>query len=508
MPTRIVLKAPASRGPASTAAAAGAAGGSPGSYYASQSYDGESPSAAVTAAAAAAAAGTARRRRNSSSDRQVAGAATVGAGRIGSGTATNNNNEVAAGSNTMRRRSSKRQFRSSILEALSVRSGAAEDGGGGGGDPSEYADRSDDDDANDDAIFVRLSTDDIRASPRLLGYLFAMIASAVMLVSVVQFYRETPVEVSRTTATFDSRQYFQTVRGVVLVWKLWGAVSIAAAGCLVNLLTILVHFDLFFFPKTWIRIFRDGSLAERNYIIGLIVFWIAGLHICTSSLSVGELQANVYFTTWIAFASTLGNVSVWRESAGLASTYDVIHRLKRETTYNWIWTAFFSLIFAGAVTDIWYNRAEVEQANAVDQAQTFDFTASDGKIILSIVWTEFSICLLAIALNEFFSGTYTFPCRCRRKSTFYRCIIGWRQVEGFVIFVTTVGKFYVILEYTGVDGVINGLSNAYYGVWGSFFNGVFAFGTWLNENKNITYLVPDGEDDGDEDEEEEEYSSR
>lgn len=32
----------------------------------------------------------------------------------------------------------------------------------------------------------RLSSDDIRASPRLMGYLFAMTAGAVMLVSVLQ----------------------------------------------------------------------------------------------------------------------------------------------------------------------------------------------------------------------------------------------------------------------------------------------------------------------------------
>lgn len=33
----------------------------------------------------------------------------------------------------------------------------------------------------------RMVTDDIRASPRLLGYLFSMMAGAVMLVSVVQY---------------------------------------------------------------------------------------------------------------------------------------------------------------------------------------------------------------------------------------------------------------------------------------------------------------------------------
>ena len=55
-------------------------------------------------------------------------------------------------------------FRSSILRELSVRTL--------------------DDDEKEGVL--RLSTDDIRASPRLLGYLFSMIASFVMLVSVLQ----------------------------------------------------------------------------------------------------------------------------------------------------------------------------------------------------------------------------------------------------------------------------------------------------------------------------------
>jgi hypothetical protein len=38
------------------------------------------------------------------------------------------------------------------------------------------------------------------------------------------------------------------------------------------------------------------------------------------------------------------------------------------------------------------------------------------------------------------------------------------------------------------QGVINGLSNAYFGIWGSFFNSVFAFGTWLHENKHESIL--------------------
>jgi hypothetical protein len=102
--------------------------------------------------------------------------------------------------------------------------------------------------------------------------------------------------------------------------------------------------------------------------------------------------------------------------------------------------------------------------------------------------------------NEFFSNLGTLPCFCsvRRSTNTYHCIFGWRQLEGFIILTATGCKFWVILEYTGVDGVINGLSNAYFGVWGSFFNSVFAFGTWLRENKNMEYIMreSDGENNG------------
>ena len=45
---------------------------------------------------------------------------------------------------------------------------------------------------------------------------------------------------------------------------------------------------------------------------------------------------------------------------------------------------------------------------------------------------------------------------------------------------------------------------AYFGLWGSFFNGSFLLGTWMRENKKIAFIVRedhhnDDEDDDDED---------
>lgn len=61
---------------------------------------------------------------------------------------------------------SARGFHSSILKELAVRDATT--------------------DEDEEELEFRLSKDDIRASPRLLGYLFSIISGGVMLVSVVQ----------------------------------------------------------------------------------------------------------------------------------------------------------------------------------------------------------------------------------------------------------------------------------------------------------------------------------
>ena len=142
----------------------------------------------------------------------------------------------------------------------------------------------------------------------------------------------------------------------------------------------------------------------------------------------------------------------------------------------------FSTIFAGAATDLYYNRDEITLRF---QNKPFILEANDWRIVLAVVWTEVAVCMIAIVVNEGFSSPFSF----QRVFGTYRCSFGWRQLEG-LIFVTAIGaKFWVILEYAGVDGVINGLSNAYFGMWGTFFNSVFTFGTWLRENKDIEYFV-------------------
>lgn len=290
------------------------------------------------------------------------------------------------------------------------------------------------------------------------------------------------------------RDFYFFSSGAVYRWKLWGAIFMSSTGVGLSLFSVAAHFDTVLAPSVWIAFFRDGSLAERNWILFLILFWAAAVHICTSALSVGESQANVFFTTWIAFGSTAMNFGVWRESAGLPPVMmQVTVRQSRETTHNWLWICFFSLIFAGAATDMYFNRRNLELRF---QGQSLNLITKDWMIILSVVWSEVALCIAAITLNEGLHTTWILPCVLKRESDNYRCVLGWHQLEGLFITLSTGCKFWVILEYAAVDGMIPGLSNAYFGVWGSFFNAVFALGTWLRENRNTEFLVRE-DDTGD-----------
>lgn len=185
-----------------------------------------------------------------------------------------------------------------------------------------------------------LSSEDIRASPRLLGYCFQLLASIVMLISVSTFYQgeadsesSSPEIWSLFNSTSAGNAVFLSPDGrVVRTWKLIGCFIVSTLGTTVTLGIIIVHFDTIFCPSFWLRTFRDGSKHEQALLISLAVFWGVGIHINTSALSVGESQPNVYFTSWISFLSSILNYGIWRVSAGHRSVADMVNDQHRETT--------------------------------------------------------------------------------------------------------------------------------------------------------------------------------
>jgi hypothetical protein len=307
-----------------------------------------------------------------------------------------------------------------------------------------------------------------------------------MLITVIQFYRQQENNDFVTLfnkgdgENWDSRIY-DSINGPVYYWKFIGCVAAGSVGSAISLLVLLLHFDTICFPRVWVKFFRDGSQIEHALLIFLVLFWGFGLHICTSTLSVGEVQANVYFTAWIAFASALLNCGVWRVSSGRPSLAEKINLHHRETTYNWIWMLCFLLIFAGSSTDIYFNRDDVTFRL---KGEVLELSPKVWLTILSIVWALVGICLLALLFNHYLTKEVEVKF-CGGRSHF---VLGWRQFEGIVILAMVGVFFWIIYTQTGANGVINGLNNGYFGVWGAFFNSVFAFGTWLRENKDIEYL--------------------
>ena len=177
---------------------------------------------------------------------------------------------------------------------------------------------------------------DIRSSPRLIGYMYVFMSSLVLFVSMVQFYNErksTEVinqfrfldetgasnnDTMAPSAAPTEPPLFESVFGrEVLSWKLDTAIVLAPVGFIFSCLVVLAHFDTILFPNLWKKIFQDGSSYERNLLLFLLCFWAGTVYVSTSIFSVGEVQANVYFVSWIAFWSTAMNYNIWRTGADL-----------------------------------------------------------------------------------------------------------------------------------------------------------------------------------------------
>jgi hypothetical protein len=217
---------------------------------------------------------------------------------------------------------------------------------------------------------------------------------------------------------------FITLAGPVFSWKVIGCYVVGGLGTVINGLIILTHFDTVFFPSLWQRIFRDGSRYEQCIVISMALFWAGGIHINTSSLSVGESQANVYFTTWISFFSAFINVGIWRVSAGRISIAEYINNHHRATTYNWLWTFMFACTCAGALTGTYLNR---DYVSLYFEGQSIELSRQQWIMALTVLWGMSVVCSLAIVLNHVLKKS------CEVRVCNNRLVlIGWRQAEGLL----------------------------------------------------------------------------
>ncbi|CAJ1899723.1 unnamed protein product [Cylindrotheca closterium] len=334
-------------------------------------------------------------------------------------------------------------------------------------------------------IQTGLSSTDIRASPRLIGYLYQLLACIVLSITAIKFDQNSQNETLFSLGwdyifATDARIY-QSIKGPVYYWKVIGSAIVGAVGGGISLLVVLAHIDTIFLPKTWYKVFRDGSMFECYLLRFLLIFYTAALHVSTSSLSVGQIEPNVFFTSWIAFAASVMNLGVWRGSAGFDSIAEKISVHERATTFNWVWSFFFVLTFAASATDIFFNRSEVTISH---KGVVLSLSDKEWYNVLGFCWFFVFVCIVALLFNQFLHTS----CELRVFGG-SRVILGWRQSEGIIIFFMVGVFFWIVYDYTGVDAVLNGLPNAYFSVWGCFFNSIFLLGTWLRENKNIEYIV-------------------
>lgn len=213
------------------------------------------------------------------------------------------------------------------------------------------------------------------------------------------------------------------VGALVSTWKLYGAVAVSASGLAISLFILLVHFDTVCHPQLWRAIFRDGSKGEYYLLMGLFLFWVAGLQICTSSLSVGEAAPNVYFTTWIAFGSVALNLGVWRKSAELPGLTKILWDHPRETFHNWFFVWVFSMINSLAIADLYASR---EDLKFLIDGYLRPVTQKEWIMALSASFSAVALSAITMICNHYWTEGLRFKA-CQTKFQ-----LDWRQVEGLI----------------------------------------------------------------------------
>ena len=262
-----------------------------------------------------------------------------------------------------------------------------------------------------------------------MGYLSCGLASAVNLVSVMKFYflddkggmiSAFRRQLNETDGLPDDDQ--EAVFGTtILEPKLIGAIAVASTGVFFSLLILWMHMDTVVCPHIWREVFRDGSIHERNILLLSIAFWIFGLYVCTSSFSVGEVQANVYFTTWICFFSILHTYREWRVAAGKKTLQDLLVN-ERETMRNWIGTFFCTFVAGLSVSDLYAFRNNLK---FVVDGEEVKVTFRQWTQVLALVWSCNGACIGCIAMIHFWRKP-KYPCgpsRCRFDGRVIECVM-------------------------------------------------------------------------------------
>ena len=340
-----------------------------------------------------------------------------------------------------------------------------------------------------------LLRNDISASPRLYGYCVCLISSIVSMISSSIFYTngtvvpptvemvEEDMSLNATLMTSEQKEitlawfralndqnvrYMYGVNGnFVQRWQAIGSMAVSGLMSLVTLLVVIAHFDSYFFPRKFRNFFADGSKSERNLLFVLITISICALQINTSRFSVGEAQANVFFSTWTSFIALIFNYELWRTNAGRHLTFqNVLFDVNFPTKRFWLLLAIFSTIaFLAFLEHILHHNFWGEDIDCT-------------KLSASNLWLWLGLVSCSLSWGFIYY-------RNRRLTDVSNPKLLW-VVE------TTFASALVAIMGAAISNLTGGLSdkvpcpsNLYFGLWGAFVVAVWILGSLL-QNHHIT----------------------
>jgi len=324
--------------------------------------------------------------------------------------------------------------------------------------------------------------EDISTSPRLIGYAFCCISSAVGLTSSLAFFirsmASSNVEIfdeflvesniylsNGTLESIETRVdrwskryhlYLGSGGSIVRSWKLYGSIIISGVITVVTLGILLAHFDS---SRLCVQqntiFFGDGSTSERNIIVFLIALSLAAVYIQTTQFSVGEAQANVYFSTWTNLLSILTTFEVWKKGSN-NSSLAVQSALLGKHRF-WYALAIFSTITLLSTIEFLWNGLRVEG----------ELKSHCVKLGWANKWVFFTVAGAVCPWSIIFLQRHlTSPVLSILKATVLGTMIGFTG--------------YATSEFTsGTFDMIACPSNLYFSIWIQFFLSVWIFASML-----------------------------
>ena len=151
----------------------------------------------------------------------------------------------------------------------------------------------------------------------------------------------------------------------------------------------------------------------------------------------------------------LTNQSSYHNPQGKPTLHQYLLSARRNTTMNWTYTLIFSFITFLSLLDVFV------------YADGYDSLKSRSNLVLSISTASSVVCCIFVLLmNRVCSGT---------------CAYISVGIEGILSLAMCVLWTWIVFRFTGVNGIVNGPSNSYFGIWGTFYYSINTFGIYFKD---------------------------